>query len=536
MIFIHLRRQRLIDDYLAGGLSQEMRKALESHFAKCAECRELLEKEKLFNQKVTEAGEFLDQAVERMTSQVMEFTPYTETQEEPLTQLEEKEDYRPFLKQRWVWVTVIAAFIVVNCLIWFYHAPSYQLTPIQVAQSLGQGVWVKSYGTSQWVKLQTGELKPGDQIKTDDYSQFSLKMGNAAQCWFHPSSQATIVGNSSSAFILEQGETYVSVSHLHNSFRVETPAGMIEVHGTEFQVAVDSSQKTEVSCIQDAVYFENSKGKVVLQEGYESNAQSNIAPSQPVQVDTQRFIEWKKQMELLVQLSPDDRLKTYMEYITHANQFYHKQQYADALETYRLAASLNPESSSSYYGVGRTYRTMGYYALATAAYAHALQQNPEDAVSRLQWAQSLVELKQYSEAENILHKEIERRPEEHANWVALGDAYLLGGNLQSAQQAYQRAIQLGADTCVICNPEVYGGLGEIARRENNLHAAQSAFGKINPSSSIPSLVYAEQAWLYHDLGNTAQETSAWNHYLQLDPKGPFAEYAKSRLSQRASSN
>ncbi len=535
MIFIHLRRQRLIDDYLAGGLSQEKRKVLESHFAKCAECRELLEKEKLFNQKITEAGEFLNQAAERMTSQVMEFTPYTETQPEPEVQIEEKDVFRPFQNSRWVWVTAIVAIIVVNSLIWFYHAP-YHLTPIQVAQSLGKGVWVRSYGTSQWVKMPTGELKPGDQIKTDDYSQFSLKMGNAAQCWLHPSSQAIIVGNSSSAFILEKGEAYVSVSHLHNSFRVGTLAGMIEVHGTEFQVAVDSSQRTEVSCIQDAVYFENSKGKVVLEEGFESNAQPGIVPTAPTRVDTRQFIEWKKQMELLAKLSLNERLKAYIEYITRANQFYHKQQYAEALETYRLAASLNPESSSSYYGVGRTYRAMGDYALATVAYVHALQQNPEDAVSRLQWAQCLVELKQYSEAENMLHKQIEKQPDEHANWVTLGDAYLLGGNLPSAQQAYQRAIQLGADTCEICNPEVYGGLAEIARRENNLHAAQNEISKINPSSSLSSLVYAEQAWLYHDLGNTAQETMAWNRYLQIDPKGPFTEYAQSRLSQKASSN
>src|SRR5208282_4328115 len=253
-----------------------------------------------FNQKVTEAGEFLNQAVERMTAQVMEFTPYAETETElnnrPLTPSLTKEGelkgvVRPFQKQPWVWVTAIVAIIVVNSLVWYYHVP-YRLTPIQVAQSLGKGVWVQANGTSQWVRMQTGELKPGDQIRTDDYSQFALKMGNVAQCWFHPSSQVTILGNTSSAFILEKGAVYASVSHLHNSFRVTTPAGMVEVHGTEFQVKVDSSQRTEVSCIQDAVYFENSKGKVVLQEGYESNAQPDIGPTQPVQVDTRQFIDW----------------------------------------------------------------------------------------------------------------------------------------------------------------------------------------------------------------------------------------------------
>jgi len=66
-------------------------------------------------------------------------------------------------------------------------------------------------------------------------------------------------------------------------------------------------------------------------------------------------------------------------------------------------------------------------------------------------------------AETYLNRMITQIPDNHAGWVLLGDIYLVHGELEKAQNAYQAGLAKGAESCPQCGPEVHGGMAEIAR-------------------------------------------------------------------------
>src|SRR5690349_19796451 len=66
------------------------------------------------------------------------------------------------------------------------------------------------------------------------------------------------------------------------------------------------------------------------------------------------------------------------QYIAAGNQFYTAKDYAKAVQYYKYATTLDPNSAAAYQGLGNSYYGLGQRSDALAAYDKALQINPNN--------------------------------------------------------------------------------------------------------------------------------------------------------------
>ena len=86
MIGIHWRREKLIDYYLIGALSKKQQKLLEAHLKICESCREMLERERQFDQMISNSDYLqgpTEEFREKLHTQIMALPSYKKEKEKP---------------------------------------------------------------------------------------------------------------------------------------------------------------------------------------------------------------------------------------------------------------------------------------------------------------------------------------------------------------------------------------------------------------------------------------------------------------------
>lgn len=534
MKLFHWKTKRLIEKYLNRTLSDEKRQDFELHLGNCSDCQGELQWEKQFLEKLMSAGRTIgpsEASWERTHARILALPPHKPKPQENVTKIENLFDWMKNWRIAGIAAGSLAISIIVYIFLTSIMIPG--LTPVKITGLLGNGFYLQSANGTKWEKVASKiHLENGDRIQTDEYTQVAVELGNTGEVWVNRSSQLSLLDNASIALTLQNGEVDVKVKRHVDNFQVQTPAGVVHVYGTEFHISVDSMQNTIVTCIEHTVYFENAYGKVTITAGYQSSANPQTAPSAAIAVETTHLLDWRGQFNRFNRLSINQRKIAFQTYLNQGDNYYSKQEYLDALENYRTAVSLNPTKDNGYFGVGRTYRMMGEFAQATTEYLSGIEKNPSNGLLVYQLTQCLLELKEYDTAEKYLIQLINTNEPNYVDvWVSLGDTYLLEDNFDKAQETYQQAISKGALRVDYVAAQVYGGLAEIERHNQNYQKAQEDLDKAYHCKVIPSIVYLEAARLYRDLHDKDKEITSWKYYLQTDPKGAFARDAQNRLKE-----
>lgn len=541
--FIHWRKERWVLRYLSGTLSPRKQRAMELHLEKCSKCRELLAQEQQFAKDISSTKTIYNTYWNQTRDKLLELPRHSTT---PLNSPSLSKEGGGGGGMRFLNIrispalTVPILLLILVSILWIIHSIPPSLTPIKVTQLAGDGIWKLSAGDSEWEKVDTNyELEPGDSVRTGGFGETALNLGKGGRVLVSHSSKIILFDDTSTAINLVNGQIYVELNPHQNLFQVKTPAGIVQAYGTQFQITVDSSQNTIVSCIQNTVYFVNSFGRVTIPSGFQAIASPNSPPSVPANVDIMKLVDWETQFEKIANLSDSQRKQLHDEYVNQADQLFNQKQYDEALDTYRYAAFLDMNDYAPFYGIGRSYREKGDFADATTTFLLSLERKSDNEAIIYQLSLSLTELKQYDLAKKLLLHIISRQIRNPIAWTLLGNNYLLDNELDKAEKAYLEALELGGEQSPDYASQIHGGLADIAAQHADYKKAQEEIALANKlvlectnrGSNPPALVYAESAWLYQDLGYRDKELQAWQNYLRVDPYGGFALEARESLSK-----
>lgn len=145
---------------------------------------------------------------------------------------------------------------------------------------------VRPAGSGDARDAQVGDrLRNGDQVATSANTRAALRFTDDGSILrVNPSSQVTLTsGNQGGVVVrtlrLEFGELWTRVNrHQGTTLRVQTPAGVAAVKGTEFVVRVGQDGTTTVLTLEGVVEFFNQSGRVDVPAGSKVVADSASAP------------------------------------------------------------------------------------------------------------------------------------------------------------------------------------------------------------------------------------------------------------------
>lgn len=167
---------------------------------------------------------------------------------------------------------------------------------------------------------------------------------------------------------------------------------------------------------------------------------------------------------------------------------------AAALGHYRIAATLQPDVAETHYNLGNALRLTGQPAKARLSWERSLQQDPAYVDALLNLAASYQDEGDWDQVWSLLGRAEAAQPGSAEIWRRKGVALRLTGDVEGAQRAYERALEL--------NPY----RGEIHYNLANLHYAQ---------------------------GRTAAAASQYEQALQIEPAHHGAAFNLADLRLRA---
>jgi len=128
-------------------------------------------------------------------------------------------------------------------------------------------------------------LHSGDQLATSENTRAAIRFTDDGSILrVNPNSQVVLTSGSENGVVvrtlrLELGELWTRVArHQGTTLRVQTPAGVAAVKGTEFVVRVDENGVTTVLTLEGVVEFFNQQGRVDLPAGTKVTVDSASAP------------------------------------------------------------------------------------------------------------------------------------------------------------------------------------------------------------------------------------------------------------------
>lgn len=124
-------------------------------------------------------------------------------------------------------------------------------------------------------------LRNGDMVFTSENTRAALRFTDDGSILrINPRSQVRLTTRDERGAVvrtlqLEFGEVWARVNRRNGSeFRIQTPAGVAAVKGTEFLVRVDSAGETTVITLEGVVEFFNEAGRTDVRAGQRASARS----------------------------------------------------------------------------------------------------------------------------------------------------------------------------------------------------------------------------------------------------------------------
>ncbi len=118
------------------------------------------------------------------------------------------------------------------------------------------------------------------------------------------------------------------------------------------------------------------------------------------------------------------------------------ERYEEAVEHYRAALEIEPESAGALRGLGLALRKAGDLVGATAAYRRMLGHHPEHALARLELATVLLEREEFDEAVEVFESAIELDPDFKEAHLNLGVALSRAGRWREAASRFREVLRI----------------------------------------------------------------------------------------------
>lgn len=167
--------------------------------------------------------------------------------------------------------------------------------------TLGE-VYLERKGNPAPILAQAGDLLfAGDRILTRRTGKTYVFFKDGTQLWLNHET-TLVIGNHSRQHQLTMGELLAFVSRAKtraDRFILKTPAAIVEVLGTEFDLAITPDQASLLTVITGKVRFQNEKGHISLKRNTQSQAIPNQQPTKPCKVVSLEKILWAQDLAYL---------------------------------------------------------------------------------------------------------------------------------------------------------------------------------------------------------------------------------------------
>ena len=168
---------------------------------------------------------------------------------------------------------------------------------------------------------------------------------------------------------------------------------------------------------------------------------------------------------------------------------------------------------------------------ADTAHAAAVQQLGANAAKAdVEAKTNEIKTQKYTDAETLMTKDTQLRPQEPVLWAYLGQAQAGEKKFDEAEASFKKALELDAASKKP-NPAVQGmanaGLGEIYARAGKVpeaNAAYDAAAKANPTSA--GMYLRNQAVIFFQSGNADAQVAAAETGIKNDPTDALLYYLK----------
>ena len=219
-----------------------------------------------------------------------------------------------------------------------------------------------------------------------------------------------------------------------------------------------------------------------------------------------------------------------------------ERRYEEAIQEFKRAAALNPESTDAHIIMGRTYSLIGRREDAIAAFQKAIKTDPASVDARTHLAGALVGARRYGEAEVQYKEVIKLDGSAVAPHSSLGSLYLLMERYAEAETQFQK---VGAMSPL--DPSSSYNLGLVYNKQGRYSEAVNQFERVHDLQPGNVDAIAEQAYSYLGLGledkAAEQATTLWNldtneswtraaeiEAVMFTPKIQYADTAKSTFN------
>jgi hypothetical protein len=163
----------------------------------------------------------------------------------------------------------------------------------------------KDAAEDEWKAAELNQcLQAGDKIRTLEDGKLAFKYGEGIQMRLNASSTVTIAQQEKSEnpdeVGLDVGELFTELDkekEPDSNFRVVTPAGVMAVRGTKFNIAVDAEGKSKVNVLEGIVSVFNDLGEVLAEAGKATELLKGVLPLDPFDFNVEDFTkqldQWK---------------------------------------------------------------------------------------------------------------------------------------------------------------------------------------------------------------------------------------------------
>ncbi len=134
--------------------------------------------------------------------------------------------------------------------------------------------------------------------------------------------------------------------------------------------------------------------------------------------------------------------KTAEEYTEKGNNNYHKSEFEKAIEAYKKAIKIDPDSDGAHHNIGLAYDNLGKFEKAIEAYKKAIEINPDSDGAHHNIGLAYYNLGKFEKAIEAYKKAIEISPNSDVAYDGMGLAYLKLGKFKETMEAYKKAIDL----------------------------------------------------------------------------------------------
>jgi tetratricopeptide (TPR) repeat protein len=202
-------------------------------------------------------------------------------------------------------------------------------------------------------------------------------------------------------------------------------------------------------------------------------------------------------------------------YVAEGDRHAREKAYDKAVEAYREALRLRPDSAAAHHGLGRAYISMGRVGDALEPLKAAARLDPQNAIVRLNLGITLASLRRADEALAELGEARRLAPRDPRVHNELGNVlHNSFGRIEEALAAYQEALRLNPDV-----PAVHHNVGLMLMRLGRFNEAVGPLEealRLNPSYRNARYHLSNA---YSRLGRYAEAADSWTEFLKLVPEG-----------------